>query len=67
MCELYPNHLQIAMEDCAKEYSIPFPSYVDKKSYQRVAKDEMFIRNMAREHKELHLRLGDVVKLRLYA
>ena len=29
----------------SEEYSIPFPSYMDKKSYQRVAEDEMSIRN----------------------
>ena len=45
MSELYPNLLQILVEDCVEDYFIPFPSYMDKKSYLRVAKDEMFIRN----------------------
>ena len=29
----------------SEEYSIPFPSYMDKKSYQCVVEDEMSIRN----------------------
>ena len=45
MSELYPNLLQISVADRVEEYFIPFPGYIDKKSYQRVAKDEMFIRN----------------------
>ena len=45
MCELYPNFLLISMAAHAEEYSIHFPSYMDKKSYQRVAEDGMFIRN----------------------
>ena len=45
MLELYPNLLRIPVVACVKEYSIPFPGYIDKKSYQHVAKDGMFIRN----------------------
>ena len=43
--ELYPNLLRIPMASRAEEYFIPFPSYMDKKSYQCVAGDGMFIRN----------------------
>ena len=42
---LYPNLLQLLMTARVEEYFIPFPNYMDKKSYQRVVKDEMFIRN----------------------
>ena len=45
MLELYPNHLRIPVEARGEEYSIPFSSYMDKKSYQRLAKDGMFIPN----------------------
>ena len=45
MPELYSNLLRIPLRTRAKEYSIPFLTYVDKKSYQRVAEDRMFIRN----------------------
>ena len=43
--ELYPNHLRILVVARAEEFSIPFPNYMDKKSYQHVAEDGMFIRN----------------------
>ena len=45
MRELYPNLLRIPVAARVEEYSIPFPSYMDKKSYQRVAEDGMFIHN----------------------
>ena len=45
MHELYPNNLRIPMVACTEEYSIPFPSYMDKKSYQCVAEDGMYIPN----------------------
>ena len=45
MLELYPNLLRILVMARVEEYFIPFPSYMDKKSYQRVAEDGMFIRN----------------------
>ena len=45
MRELYPDLLQIPMAAHVEEYSIPFPNYMDKKSYQRMAMDGMFIRN----------------------
>ena len=31
--KFYPNILRIPLVDRAKEYSIPFPNYMDKKSY----------------------------------
>ena len=43
--ELYSNQLRISVAACGEEYYIPFPSYMDKKSYQRVAEGGMFIRN----------------------
>ena len=45
MRELYPNLLRMPVAARAEEYSIPFPSYMNKKSYQRVAENGMFIRN----------------------
>ena len=45
MSDLYPNLLRISVVARAEEYSIPFPVYMDKKSYQRVAEDGMFIHN----------------------
>ena len=43
--ELYPTNLQIPVVALSKEYFIPFPDYMDKKFYQRVAEDGMYIRN----------------------
>ena len=45
MRELYPTNLRISMVALTKEYSIPFPGYLDKKSYQRVGEDGMYICN----------------------
>ena len=45
MCDLYPNLLRMLVAAHVEKYTIPFPGYMDKKSYQRVAEDEMFIRN----------------------
>ena len=45
MRELYPNLLRMSMAARVEEYSIPFPSYMDKKSYQCVAENRMFICN----------------------
>ena len=45
MHELYPTNLQKPVVALSEEYSIPFPGYMDKKSYQRVAEDGMYIRN----------------------
>ena len=46
MCELYPNLLRIPMATHAEKYSIPFLSYMDKKSYQRVTKDIILFATM---------------------
>ena len=45
MYELYPTNLRISVVALSEEYSIPFPGYMDKKSYQHVAEDGMYIRN----------------------
>ena len=45
MHELYPTNLRIPEVALSKEYSIPFPDYLEKKSYQRVVEDGMYIRN----------------------
>ena len=45
MHELYTTNLRIPVVALFEEYYIPFPDYMDKKSYQRVAEDRMYIRN----------------------
>ena len=45
MRDLYPHSICIPVVARYKEYSIPFPNYMDKGSYQRVADDEMYIHN----------------------
>ena len=45
MYELYPTNLRIPVVALSEEYSIPFPDYMDKKSYQCVAEDGMYIHN----------------------
>ena len=45
MCDLYPTLLQVRVAAHAKEYSIPFPDYMDRKSFQCVAEDGMLIHN----------------------
>ena len=45
MHKLYPNLLRIPVVARVEEYSIPFPSHMDKKFYQCVAEDGMFILN----------------------
>ena len=45
MLDLYPNNLRMLMVACVEEYSTPFPCFMDKKSYQHVAKDGMYIHN----------------------
>ena len=45
MRELYPISLRIPVVAFFEEYSIPFPGYLDKKSYQCVVEDGMHIRN----------------------
>ena len=43
--DLYPTLLQVSMVARFEEYSIPFPGLIDKKSFQLVAEDGMYIRN----------------------
>ena len=45
MRDLYPTLLQVPVVARAEEYFIPFPSYLDRKSFQRVAEDGMLIHN----------------------
>ena len=45
MRELYRTNRRIPVVALSEEYSIPFPSYMDKKSYQGVAEDGMYIPN----------------------
>ena len=45
MRDLYPTLLRVPMAAHAEQYSIPFPGYMDRETFQRVAKDEMLIRN----------------------
>ena len=45
ICDLYPHIFRFPVVALSKEYFIPFPSYLDKGSYQRVAKEVMYIRN----------------------
>ena len=40
-----PTNLRIPVVALSEEYFIPFPDYMDKKSYQRVAEYGMYIRN----------------------
>ena len=45
MRDLYPTFLRVRVAAHAKEYSIPFSGYLDRKSFQRMAEDGMLIRN----------------------
>ena len=45
MFDLYPHSFCIPVVARSEEYSIPFPNYIDKGSYQRVAKEGMYIHN----------------------
>ena len=45
MRDLYPTSHRIPVVELSEEYFIPFLSYLDNKSYQRVAEDEMHMRN----------------------
>ena len=47
MRDLYPTILQVSVVARVEEYSIafPFPGYLDRKSFQRIAEDRMFIHN----------------------
>ena len=43
--DLYPTLLRVPMVSRTEEYFVPFPNNLDRKSFQRVAKDGMLIRN----------------------
>ena len=45
MRDLYPTLLRVPVATRVEEYSISFPGYMDKETFQRVAKDGMLIRN----------------------
>ena len=47
MCDLYPTVLRVPMAARVEEYStpFPFPGYLDRKSFQRMAEDGMLIHN----------------------
>ena len=45
MRDLYSILLRVLVATCSKKYSISFPNYLDKETFQRVAKDGMLIRN----------------------
>ena len=44
ICDIYPT-LRIPMVARTKEYYIPFLGYLDRKSYQRMDEDWIYIRN----------------------
>ena len=45
MCDLYPHGFRVAAVAHGKEYSISFPVNLDKRSYQRLAEDGMYMHN----------------------
>ena len=45
MHDLYPTLLRVLVAAHVEEYSVPFPGYLDRKFFQRVAEDGMLIRN----------------------
>ena len=45
MRDLYPTNHHIPVVALSKEYFIPFPIYLDNKSYQQVVEDGMHMRN----------------------
>ena len=45
MRDLYPTNLRIPVVSLSEEYSISFPDYLDKKSYQHMVEDEMYLGN----------------------
>ena len=45
MCDLYPTNHRIPVVALSEEYVVPFPNYLDNKSYQRVTEDGMHMRN----------------------
>ena len=45
MRDLYPTLLRVPVVALGEEYFIPFPGYLDRKSFLHVAEDGMFIHN----------------------
>ena len=45
MHDLYPPHLQVSMAACVVQYSISFPGYVDRETFERIAENEILILN----------------------
>ena len=45
MRDLYPTNLCISVVALSEEYSISFPDYLDKKPYQLVVEDRMYLHN----------------------
>ena len=45
MRDFYPTNLRIPIVVLFEEYSITFLGYLDKKTYQLVAEDGMYLRN----------------------
>ena len=45
MRDLYPTLLRVPVVARAEEYTIPFPGFMDRKSFHCVAEDEMCIRD----------------------
>ena len=43
--DLYPTLFLVLVATHAEEYSIPFPDYLDRESFQHVAEDGMLIHN----------------------
>ena len=43
--KLYSALLRVLVVAHVEEYFIPFPDYLEKKSFQNMAEDEMYIRN----------------------
>ena len=45
MRDLYPTLLRVLVVARAEEYSVPFPDYLDKKSFHHAVEDKMSICN----------------------
>ena len=45
MCDLYPHSFSLPTVARGEEHSIPLPTNLDKRSYQCVAEDEMYMCN----------------------
>ena len=45
MRDLYPILLQVPVVACAEQYSISFPNYMDRETFQRIVEDGILVRN----------------------